>query len=26
LGGPCFIFSTFFVCEFGLTDMAEFFP
>jgi hypothetical protein len=26
LGGPCFVFSVFFVCEFGLTDMAEFFP
>ena len=26
LRGLCFIFSTFFVCEFGLADMAEFFP
>ena len=26
LGGPCFVFSVFFVCVFGLTDMAEFFP
>ena len=25
LGGACFTFSTF-VCEFGLTDMAEFLP